>query len=171
MSELPTDAEVEQRVGMSRVERMISRASLTLAGGCLILMSLLTVVDVVGRAFGSPLGAATELTEILMVITIFCALPVVTRRYEHISIEILDSVIPRKAQRIATIATGLLGALCLTLAAWRVWVLAQRAYTGGDFTAYLEIPLAPIIAFVAFMCLVLAGAFLITALRPPGHGQ
>lgn len=169
MSELPTDAEAEQRVGMTRAERVISRAALTLAGFCLIAMSLLTMVDVVGRAFGSPVGSATELTEILMVVTIFSALPIVTRRYEHISIEILDAVMPKAAQRILAVGTGILGAVCLAFAAWRVWELAKRAYAGGDFTAYLQIPLAPIIAFIAFMCLVLAGAFLLTALRPPGQ--
>jgi TRAP-type C4-dicarboxylate transport system permease small subunit len=171
MSELPTDAEVEQRVGMTGVERLIARISLTLAGTALVLMSLLTAADVIGRTvFGSPVAAATELTELLMVITIFCALPVVTRRYEHISIEILDAVMPAIAQRAAAIGTGLLGAACMTLAAWRVWELAKRAYAGGDFTAYLEIPLAPVIAFIAFMCVVLAGAFLLVALRPPRSG-
>jgi TRAP-type C4-dicarboxylate transport system permease small subunit len=167
MSELPSDAEVEQRVGMSGIERLVSRVSLLLAGACLVLMSLLTVADVVGRAFGAPVAAATELTEILMVVTIFCALPVVTRRYEHISIEILDAVLPGMARRLATICTGILGAICLSLAAWRVWELAKRAHAGGDYTAYLEMPLAPIIAFIALMCLVLAGAFLMTAIRPP----
>ncbi|QQS11118.1 MAG: TRAP transporter small permease [Rhodospirillales bacterium] len=169
MSELPTDAEVERRVGMTRVERVVSRASLTVAGASLVLMSLLTVADVVGRAFGRPVAAATELTEILMVVTIFCALPVVTRRHEHISIEILDAVMPGTARRLAAIGAGILGAVCLVAAAWRVWELAKRAQKGGDFTAYLQIPLAPIIAFIALLCLVLAGAFLMTALRPPRH--
>ncbi|TXL70330.1 TRAP transporter small permease [Vineibacter terrae] len=171
MSELPTDAEVEERVGMTRIERLISRSCLVLAGAALVLMSLLTTADVVGRAFGHPVGAATELTELLMVVTIFCALPIVTRRHEHISIEILDSVMPRMAQRLAAIGTGLLGTVCLGVAAWRVWELAKRAFAGGDVTAYLKIPLAPIVTFIAIMCVVLAGAFLLTALRPPRHGR
>lgn len=169
MSDLPTDAEVEQRVGMTRGERLVSRAALSVAGIALVLMSLLTMADVTGRLFGNPVAAATELTEILMLVTIFCALPVITRRYEHISIEILDAVMPRMARRIASVGTGLLGAACLAGAAWRVWILAERAWTGGDSTPYLKVPLAPLVAFTAFMCLVLAAAFLLTALRPPRH--
>ena len=113
MSDLPSDLEAEKRAGMSGLERAIARFFLFSAGVALILMSLLTVADVVGRSFNSPLPAATELTEFLMVIVIFCALPVVTRRGDHIVIDILDFIVPPALRRIEDVIINLLGAVAL----------------------------------------------------------
>lgn len=165
MSDLPSDLEAEKRAGMSGLERAIARFFLFSAGVALILMSLLTVADVVGRSFNSPLPAATELTEFLMVIVIFCALPVVTRRGDHIVIDILDFIVPPALRRIEDVIINLLGAVALAAAAWRVWALALRAADGGDFTPYLNIPMAPIIHFVSFLCICVAAAFLTNSVR------
>ncbi len=165
MSDLPGDLEVEKRVGMGGLERAIARFFLLSAGLSLVLMSLLTVVDVIGRSFHSPLPAATELTEFLMVIVIFCALPVVTRRGDHIVIDILDFIVPPSIRRFEDVVINLLGAVALAAAAWRVWALAVRAAAGGDFTPYLQIPMAPIIHFVSILCVCIALAFLTNAVR------
>ncbi|MGE3907481.1 MAG: TRAP transporter small permease [Reyranellaceae bacterium] len=165
MSELPNDLEAEQRAGMTGWERAIARFFLVSAGVALVLMSLLTVADVIGRSFNSPLPAATELTEFLMVIVIFCALPVVTRRGDHIVIDILDFIVPPSVRRFEDVVINLLGAMALAAAAWRVWTLALRAASGGDFTPYLQIPMAPIIHFVSILCVFVAVAFLINSVR------
>jgi TRAP-type C4-dicarboxylate transport system permease small subunit len=152
---------------MGRAERAIARVALLAAGAALTVMSVMTVLDVTGRSFGAPLAAATELTEALLLITIFCALPVVTRRGDHISIDILDAVTPRWLRRVQAVFAGLLGAVGLGAASWRVWELAVRAQISGDVTPYLQIPVWPFVTFTSVMCAVTALAFLITAIRPP----
>lgn len=160
MSELPNDTEAEAAAGMGRIERVLSRAVLLAAGLALVLMSILTAVDVVGRSLNMPLAAATELTEILMVIVVFCAMPVVTRRDNHIVIDILDFIVPPTIRRIEAIVINLVGAVALGAVTWRVWLLADRARESGDFTAYLQLPMAPIIAFIAILSACVSAAFL-----------
>lgn len=159
MSELPTDSVAENAVGMSRAERAIARFFLLVAGASLVAMSILTVADVAGRSFGSPLPGATELTEILMVAVIFCAMPVVTRRGDHIVIDILDFIVPPTIRFVEDIVVNLAGAVAMAVVSWRVWLLAERAAKGGDFTPYMQIPMAPIIQFISAFCVCISVAF------------
>ena len=160
MSELPNDAEAEAAAGMGSIERALSRAMLLLAGLALVLMSVLTAVDVIGRSLRMPLAAATELTEILMVVVVFCAMPVVTRRENHIVIDILDFIVPSVIRRIEAIVINLAGTVAMIAVTWRVWTLAEQSAEAGDFTAYLQLPMAPIITFVAVLTACVAAAFL-----------
>lgn len=169
MSELPTDAEAEASAGMSGVERVVSRVLLLLAGLSLVLMSLLTAADVIGRSFKSPVPAATELTEIMMVIVVFCAMPVITRRENHIVIDILDFIVPATMRRIEAIVVNLVGAVAMLAVAWRVWLLSERAAQSGDFTAYLQLPLFPVFAFIALLSCCVAAAFLVNFIHAIGR--
>ena len=66
----------------------------------LFAMMMLTFIDVTGRkltgtvAFAKPVYGAYEITELLMGVLIFSALPLVTAREGHVTIDIFDRLVP-----------------------------------------------------------------------------
>ncbi len=110
----------------------------------LFAMMLLTFADVLGRKFlGGSVTGAVELTELLMLVMIFCALPLASMAGEHIVFDLLDRVLPPALLRWQhTLAQGLT-ALALAGASWVVWRRAGRTAEMGDVTATLDIRLAP----------------------------
>jgi TRAP-type C4-dicarboxylate transport system permease small subunit len=114
---------------------------------------VMTCIDVAGRyLFNSPLNGATELTRLLMAGIIFAALPTVGLREDHVTVDLLDPVFPKFLIRARQLLVNALSAIILAVVSWRVWILAERAGRYGDRTEFLQIPVAPIVYFIAIMC-------------------
>ena len=145
---------------MSRLVRFAHRAAhapVLLAVTALFLMMLMTFFDVVLRStVNTPIEAATELTRILMAIVVFSALPVVSGRAGHISVDVLDWVFGRGAARWRDVVINLVSGAILWWPAERVTVLAERARSYGDVTEYLGIPQFYIAWFIAAFTFVTA---------------
>ena len=124
-----------------RFARRAAGAPVLLAVTALFVMMIMTFFDVVLRStINTPIEAATELTRILMAIVVFSALPVVSGRAEHITVDVLDSMFTRTAARWRDVAVNLGSGTMLWWPAERVTVLAERARSYGDVTEYLGIP-------------------------------
>ena len=77
------------------IDRLMYWSTALMAAMALFSIMWLTVVDVTGRKFFSQsVPGSLELTEILMVIVIFGALPLVSWRGEHVVFDSLDHLIP-----------------------------------------------------------------------------
>ena len=140
-----------------RFARGAARAPVLLAVTALFVMMVMTFFDVVLRStINTPIEAATELTRILMAIVVFSALPVVSGRAGHISVDVLDWVFTRAAARWRDIAINLVSGVLLWWPAERVTVLAERARSYGDVTEYLGIPQFYIAWFIAVLTFVTA---------------
>jgi TRAP-type C4-dicarboxylate transport system permease small subunit len=127
-------------------------------------MMMVTVVDVVGRyVFNAPLPAGFELTEYLMGVLVFLALPLVSVRGEHVRISLFDSRLGAAAKRRRDHVLGIVAASACVLVAWPVVQLGIRMGGYGDGTQTLGIPLAPLAFFIA-ASLVVSG--MILALTP-----
>lgn len=130
----------------------------------LFAMMATTVVDVIGRyVFNRPLPASYEVTEYLMGLLVFLALPVVTLRGEHVRITLIDARLGPRATALRDRVLGAVAAVVCATLAWGVIVLAARMATYGDGTQTLGLPLAPLAAVVA-ASLIACGA--IVAIRP-----
>ena len=141
----------------------MNRADWIAAAG-LFAMMMVTVVDVVGRyLFRAPLVASFELTEYLMGVLVFLALPLVSLRGDHIRIGLIDGLLAAGARRRLERAVGLVAGAVCALVAWQVLILAGRMSGYGDSTQTLRIPLAPLAYFIA-ASLAVSGVLL--ALRP-----
>lgn len=117
----------------------------TIAAFGLFVMMMVTVVDVGGRyLFRAPLRAGFELTEYLMGLLVFVALPLVSLARSHVRITLLDGILGPRATRLRDRAVGVVsGAVCL-LVAWSLARLAARMGAYGDGTQTLGLPLAPL---------------------------
>lgn len=146
--------------GLIRVARLAGHAPTALAVSALFVMMVMTFADVVSRsAFDAPIEAATELTRIFMAIVVFSALPVVSGRGEHISVDLIDPVLG-PGKRWVDAGMSLACGAMLWWPAERIIVLAERARSYGDVTEYLGIPQFYIGWFVA-VCTYATAAVLI----------
>ena len=125
----------------------------TLAGLALLAIMFLTFFDVSGRKLlANSITGSLELTELLMVVVIFGALPLVSEKGEHVVFDSLDPILPQWLRRVQRALVNLLcGGLLLGLG----WLMVK---TGNDFmdtgetTAQLKILKAPFIYGMATLC-------------------
>ena len=103
-------------------------------------MMLLTVADVTLRAFFNlPIRGTYELIELLLAGTFFVALPAVFLRDDHIVVELIDGLVPRRVPVLKRIGEGL-AVLLLAVMAWQGWLAAADTIAFNDVTADLGLP-------------------------------
>lgn len=110
----------------------------------LFAMMVLTFADVFSRKFlTNSITGAVEVTELLMLVMIFFALPLASIAGEHIAFDLLDRLLPARLQRWQHRLSHGVTAVVFGGAAWIVWQRALRTTSMGDITSALEITLAP----------------------------
>jgi len=158
---------------LARIERLLNLSTGAVAAAALFAIMWLTLFDVGGRKFlNNSITGALELTEILMVVVIFGALPLVSWRGEHVVFDSLDRLIPPGLQRLQArlvhlVCTGVFG-----LFAWLLTERAGRFAEYGETTVQLRLPMAPVAWVMAALLLLTALLHLVYVFRPPlpaGH--
>ena len=125
-----------------------------IGAGCLIGMTLLTCVDVVGRAFGHPVFGSVELVGFMATLAVVMALPYTHQVQGHIGVEIVVRLLSEKTQTIIDICTGILSLSLFALVTWRMLVYARTMQESGEVSMNLELPEHLIIYVTAFCLLV-----------------
>jgi len=128
-----------------------------IAGAVLFAMMMLTAVDVVGRyVFNRPVAGAFEVTEMMLAALIYCGLPLVSQRRDHIVIDTFDYLMSRGVKRGLDMMAEVLCSLTLFGLAYLVFGRAARVAQYGDTTTVLKLQLAPVAYLMAVMLLVAA---------------
>ena len=123
----------------------------------LFLMMLITAVDVVGRyVFNTPLPGGFEVTELLLAALIYCGLPLVSRRREHIVIDTFDPYFSPRLKRALDMIAEVICALTLAGVGYLIFKRAVRVADYGDTTTVLKLPLAPIVYLMGVMIVIAA---------------
>ena len=135
--------------GFTPLARLLSRIA------CLLLFSMmvLTFVDVAGRyLFSAPLPATYEVVSLMMPAIIFCALPLTVLYDGHVTVDLLDSIIPAPLARVQSVVVHLFSASALGLITWRLIIksMDQRYYE--EVTDELYLNLWPFSALMAILC-------------------
>jgi TRAP-type C4-dicarboxylate transport system permease small subunit len=126
-----------------------------IAAAVLFVIMLLTAVDVFGRyVLNKPVPGAFEITEMMLAALIYCGLPLVSQRREHIVIDTFDYLMSRVVKRALDMAAEVLCSATLFGLAWLVMRRALRVAEYGDTTTVLKLPLAPVAWLMAAMLLV-----------------
>ncbi|HET8744961.1 MAG TPA: TRAP transporter small permease [Ramlibacter sp.] len=124
-----------------------------LSGIALFAIMALTFFDVLGRKFASnSIPGSLEMTELLMVVVIFGALPLVSRRGEHVEFDSLDPYLPPWVRRAQWLLVHLLCAAVLLALAWLMWRTGGQFAETGETTAQLQIRKAPFIYGMGVLC-------------------
>jgi len=146
----------------------------TLCGGlaavALFGIMALTLVDVSGRKLlSASVPGSLELTEILMVLVIFAALPLVSRHGEHVVFDSLDRWLPAGVRRVQQAAVDLLCAAAMLGIAWLMWDKAGQMLGYGETTAQLKLPVGAFVYVMSALCAATALVHVALLLRPVEH--
>jgi TRAP-type transport system small permease protein len=124
-----------------------------LCASALFAIMTLTFFDVGGRKLLSQsIPGSLELTELLMVVVIFAALPLVSARGEHVIFDSLDSVWPAWFLKIQAALVHLLCAALMLGLAYLMWKTGTQYAENGETTAQLKLSKAPFIYGMALLC-------------------
>lgn len=111
------------------------------AAAFLVAMMMVTVADVVLRSlFNIPITGTFDLVELLMVGTIFLAVPATYLREEHIVIDVVDHVAPRRFVDVLRWIGTVLTLVYLAVMGWQMIEPARDKIDFGDVTLDLGIP-------------------------------
>lgn len=158
---------------LARAERALNWSTGLLSALSLFIIMCLTLIDVTGRKFLShSVPGGLEMTEMLMVMVIFGALPLVSLRSEHVVFDSLDKLIPARLKRLQS---RLVHATCAGLFGLFAWLLTERAARFaeyGEYTVHLQMPIAPVAWVMAALLAATAAVHLLHFVwppQPPGH--
>jgi TRAP-type C4-dicarboxylate transport system permease small subunit len=117
-------------------------------------MMTLTFVDVIARyIINRPVRGSLELTELGLLVLIFAGLPLVTHANEHVTMDLIDRLLPERARRLLARLVELACAAMMFLLTWLMWLKAGRISGYGDTTDVLRIVVGPFVYFMVAMIL------------------
>lgn len=159
---------------MGRLVNFVTVASqipVLTACAALFFLMVMTFADVILRStINAPIEAAPELTRMSIAVVVFAAMPVLSARGNHISVDLLDGIFARfRLIRIRDAAMAFVCGAILWLPARRVIDLAERSRSYGDTTEFLNWPVFYMSWFIAIMtfatvaALILRGVLLLFA--------
>jgi len=139
-----------------------------LSGSALFAIMVLTFFDVLGRKIASnSIPGSLEITELLMVVVIFGALPLVSERGEHVEFDSLDPYLPLWLRKLQAVLVHLLCAAVLLGLGWLMWDSGGQFLESGETTAQLKIFKAPFLYGMGVLCAVTGVIHLLLIAQPP----
>ncbi|MEQ1804745.1 MAG: TRAP transporter small permease [Burkholderiaceae bacterium] len=139
----------------------------TASAAVLFAMMLVTTVDVIGRyLFNKPLAGGFELTEMMLAALIYCGLPLVSKRREHIVIDTFDAFMSPAVKRFFDVAADIVCFLTLSGIGYLIFRRAVRVAEYGDTTSVLKLPLAPLAYAMGTMIVIAALIHLVLIFVP-----
>jgi TRAP-type C4-dicarboxylate transport system permease small subunit len=145
----------------ARLGRALETVLGAISATVLFLMMLLTAVDVAGRYLvNRPVVGGFELTEMMLAALIYCGLPLVSKRREHIVIDTFDTFMSKRVKRGFDILADIVCTVALAGLSWLLFQRALRVAQYGDTTTVLTLPLAPVAYLMGTMIVVTAAIHL-----------
>ena len=157
---------------LKTLEKLLRWSTGLMPAMALFAIMWLTLLDVMGRKFfNNSIPGSLEMTEVLMVIVIFGALPLVSWRSEHVVFDSLDPFIPTWLKGLQMSIVHLICAGVFGFLAQLILMRADRFAEYGDITVYLQLPLAPVAWVMAGLLAITAAVHLLFVFvrPPPGH--
>lgn len=122
-------------------DRLISLSAAIGSVG-LILITLVILVDVIGRGFRMPLFGSLDLITMTMVLVVFGGMAICDRQGSHVAVDLLENYFPRKLNRAIDILSALLGCLVFLGLAYTVYESAKISLMLNLSTNLLRLPKA-----------------------------
>lgn len=131
----------------------VARALSGVSSVLILALALVTVIDVMGRyGFDAPLSGAFELTELLLGLVVFLALPRVTSRNEHVRADLIAHRLSSRATRLLEQVSQALSAMVLFGLAVLLFRYGIALQADGFRTNALELPLSSVAFAGALGC-------------------
>ncbi len=145
-------------------DRLIGLAANIGAFGLLVEVGVI-LVDVIGRAFGSPLFGSQDMITMFMVILVFGGMAMCDRNGGHIAVDLLEPRYPPAMNRVIDILSALLGAVVFAFIVWAVLESAKLSVMLNLSTNLLLLPKAWFQWALAGFALLTAAGMLLRAVE------
>ena len=139
---------------LSQVLNKLSDILKLIGAVALTVMMMLTVVDVIGRFFKSPIFGSVELVGFLATIVVAAALPYTYKMDGHVGVEILVRLLPDKPQIWIDIVTRTLTLVLFILITWQMFLYAEDIQHTGEVSMNLQFPIYYIVYLLSFALLI-----------------
>ena len=151
---------------LERISNVLSRWLNWIAGGALVTIMLITVVNMILRAVYVPLAGLAEGVGFLAAIVVAFALGYTQIRRGHVAIDIVVSRFSPRAQAIIDSIIYFMSMVLFGLIAWQVTRLAGHHWEIGSTAVSLwNIVFFPLIYVVALGCALLCLVLLVDFLK------
>jgi TRAP-type C4-dicarboxylate transport system permease small subunit len=149
------------------LDKLLETACGVLSAVALFAIMALTFFDVGARKLlDNSIPGSLELTELLMVVVIFAAIPLVSHRGEHVTFDSLDSHLPSFVKVAQRVLVHLLCAVAMMALAVLMWRTGDQFWASGETTAQLKLLKAPFIDGMAVLCAITGLVHLAQIVRP-----
>jgi TRAP-type C4-dicarboxylate transport system permease small subunit len=135
--------------GFWKLIGFISDKMKVIGAACLVIMTLLTCVDVVGRFLRHPVFGSVEIMSFLGTFAVAMALPMTHAAKGHIGVEIVVSKLSRTVRTIIDLCTSMVSLVLFGLVGWQMYDYSLRFKESGEVSMNLELPEYLIIFVVA----------------------
>ena len=106
----------------------------------------LTFVDVTGRyVFNNPIIGGQEMIEFMLGPVLFSALPLVTIKRTHITVELFDGFMSKSFKRVREVVVLIASAGMIAFITERMWTTGLEMLENDDISLQLDVPMAPIL--------------------------
>jgi TRAP-type mannitol/chloroaromatic compound transport system permease small subunit len=128
---------------VDQASEALSVAALVAASVCVLAIIVLGTLDTAGRAFwNAPVDGAVEMTESLLAAVIFLALPFAQRHSQHVVVDIIVQMLPRRWQTFLYLLALIATLAAFVLLAVQGVVGARAAWQVSEVSAgYIPVPI------------------------------
>jgi TRAP-type C4-dicarboxylate transport system permease small subunit len=134
---------------MDRLISYLSRAFMLVGGMALLLLVLLATGNVALRLFRLPFAGTYEIVSFLGALVTAGALAHTQRKKDHIVVDIISEKFPGLLKKLLNGVNYLLTTLLFGIAAWQLYVWAEKIRSAGELSETLQIKFHPFIYGVA----------------------
>ncbi len=126
--------------GFLNAVRQLSRLLNGIAGVSITFIMLLTVLDVILRAFKHPIVGAYELVAFTGALVIGFAVPLTSWLRAHIFVDFVILKLPKKTQSTFHVITRCVGIILFFLVAWNMYLVGADLQRTGEVSPTLQLP-------------------------------
>jgi TRAP-type C4-dicarboxylate transport system permease small subunit len=129
---------------LARTITWLARSLAILGGVVLVVITIITVVSITGRAFIwaglRPVPGDFELVEAGVGFAVFAFLPWCQINRGHATVDVFTSFLPNQVNRHINVFAEVLMTVVITVIAWRLWFGLQDKIRYGETTFILQYP-------------------------------
>ena len=118
-----------------KFEYSATKVMVIVAGMSLVIMTLATIADIIGRAFKHPITGTYEVVELLLAPAVFWGFAYAHYVGGHIRITILHQKLPARVQVGFDAVAGIVGGTFIALISWHLFLWAWAAMLIREITA------------------------------------
>ncbi|HVN25082.1 MAG TPA: TRAP transporter small permease [Syntrophorhabdales bacterium] len=136
-----------------------------IGGTALTFMMLLTVADVIMRAFGHPLVGTYEIVGLSLALVIGITIPKVSFDRCHVNMEIVLERVAKGNRDILNTFTRLICFLLFIGIGYNLFVVANEFRRSGEVSPTIQLPAYPLAYAVGFCCFIECLVFVLQIIK------